>query len=146
MVWYSESLVGLSKQSRYRILAFILCGLVAVSLLWTRLKRDDSRLISITSLEYHPQIRKNIAVASGFGAHFDVYMALVWTLERVMKNEGKVQVYARTPFMFDFNRIVEEYHLYNGTFKHHDDLLRDINNDAGDGGIDMVILGTCEIE
>ena len=63
-----------------------------------------------------------------------------------MKNEGKVQVYASTPFSFDFNRIVEEYRLYNGTFKHHDDLLRDINNDTGDGGIDMVILGTCEIE
>ncbi|KAH9479942.1 hypothetical protein JR316_0008539 [Psilocybe cubensis] len=92
-----------------------------------------------------PQIRKNVAVASTFGFHFDVYMAVVWTLQRVMR-EGKVQVYTPGPFYFDFQRIVETYNLYNGTYKSSDTLMEDVTSVEGDGSIDLIILGTCEID
>ncbi|KAF8206217.1 hypothetical protein K438DRAFT_1816815, partial [Mycena galopus ATCC 62051] len=79
-----------------------------------------------------PQKRHRVAVASTFGFHFDVYMSLVWTLERVMGRNstgGVVEVYAPDEFGFGFQTI---------TF---DELIEAINGNMGDGGIDLVVLG-----
>jgi hypothetical protein len=74
-------------------------------------------------------------------------MTVAWTLQRIMpKDEGNVQVYAQTPFLFKFQEVVEQYGLYEGEVKDYKDLVGDIKSGGGDGGIDLVILGTCEIE
>jgi len=84
-------------------------------------------------------------VASGFEPHFDVYMAVVWTLKRIMlKDQGDVQVYRTKPFKHKFQEIVDQYGLYKGEFKDYKDLIGDIKSGGNDGGIDLVILGTCE--
>ena len=98
-------------------------------------------------LQSIPQTHKNVVVASTFGAHFDVYMTVAWTLQRMMLNEpGNLQVYARTPFLYNFQKVVDRYGLYKGEFKEPKDLLGDIKSVGDDGRIDLVILGTCEIE
>jgi hypothetical protein len=88
-------------------------------------------------------VHHNIAVASVYDYHFDVYLALVWTLERVIKGHGSVQVYAATPFAFGFQNISNELGLYRGAIKDPNDLLNDIRRNTA---IDMVIFGTCESE
>ncbi|EIN05497.1 hypothetical protein PUNSTDRAFT_46854 [Punctularia strigosozonata HHB-11173 SS5] len=99
-----------------------------------------------------PQRRKRVAVASVFGAHFDVYMALVGTLEKVMAAdqhlafEGgvdtpSVQVYA-PPFLYGFEEVADRLELYKGVILHPDQLIEDVHK----GDIDLVILGTCEID
>ncbi|KAJ7455257.1 hypothetical protein B0H11DRAFT_2067394 [Mycena galericulata] len=96
-----------------------------------------------------PQTRNHVAVASTFGFHHDVYMAVVWTLQRVMDRSsagGSVEVYAPQPFGFEFQTIVDTLQLYRGEVKNPDDLIDDINRNTGDGGIDMVVLGTCEFD
>ena len=87
----------------------------------------------------------NIAIASGFGAHFDVYMTVAWTIQR-MKEPVDLVVYTRLPFQHDFQRIIDNYGIYNGPFKPLSDFLPDVKNNTGEGAIDMIILGTCEIE
>ncbi|KAH6914690.1 hypothetical protein BKA70DRAFT_1368586 [Coprinopsis sp. MPI-PUGE-AT-0042] len=69
-------------------------------------------------------------------------MAVVWTLGRVMK-EGRVQVYSNGPFRFDFQTVVESIGLFEGTLKDQRDFLPELREDES---IDLVILGTCEIE
>ncbi|KAJ6458883.1 hypothetical protein DFH09DRAFT_1231861 [Mycena vulgaris] len=96
-----------------------------------------------------PQKRHRVAVASTFGFHFDVYLSLVWTLQRVMDKSqtgGTVEVYAPQPFGFDFQRIVDTLQLYHGEVKSPEALIDDINSNMGDGGIDLVVLGTCEFD
>jgi len=92
-----------------------------------------------------PQVRRNVALATRFGYHHDVIFALSWTIERVMKGNGKLNVYAPSPLSWNFDDVVEELGLYHGAVKRDRDLIKDIL-DSPDGGIDMVILGTCEIE
>ncbi|KAH9476941.1 hypothetical protein JR316_0010857 [Psilocybe cubensis] len=92
-----------------------------------------------------PQIRNNIAIASSFGFHFDVYLAVAWTLQRVMR-QGSVQLYTPTPYYFDFQTIIDKYDLYRGSVKDYEDLSKDIMDNSVNGGFDLVILGTCEID
>lgn len=100
-----------------------------------------------TNIHITPQRRRNVAVASKFGYHFDVYMALAWTFERVMQEaSGQILVYASQPFYFNFDSIVNDLGLYHGEISHHDNLIRDLNHSPVEGGIDMVVLGTCETE
>jgi hypothetical protein len=74
-------------------------------------------------------------------------MALAWTFKRVMQGTGgSIDVYADTPMEFGFQKIVEDLGLYDGTFRNPANLIRDLTTNTGDGAIDMVILGTCEIE
>jgi hypothetical protein len=106
-------------------------------------KDDDTHMHST------PQKRHRVAVASTFGFHHDVYMSLVWTLQRVMGRSptgGTVEVYAPFPFGFEFQTIVETLQLYEGQVKSPELLIEAINSNMGDGGIDLVVLGTCEVE
>ncbi|KAJ7678990.1 hypothetical protein DFH06DRAFT_975066 [Mycena polygramma] len=61
---------------------------------------------------------------------------------------GAVEVYAPAPdpFGFEFQTIVDTLRLYHGEIKSSDQLIDEINSNMGDGGIDMVVLGTCEID
>ncbi|KAF7356316.1 putative eukaryotic translation initiation factor 5 [Mycena venus] len=96
-----------------------------------------------------PQKRYRAAVASSFGFHFDVYLAVVWTLERVMGRSptgGVVEVYAPAKFGWQFQTIVDTLGLYHGEAKQSKDLVEAINANKGDGGIDLVVLGTCEFD
>jgi len=57
-------------------------------------------------------MHKNVVVASAFEFHFDVYMPIVWTLQRIMlKDQGNLQGYAATPFHFKFQEVVDQYGL-----------------------------------
>ena len=94
---------------------------------------------------YGPQLRKNIAIATSFGNHHDVFLALAWTIERVMKN-GTLTVYAPLPFGYGFQDVVDKLGLFHGVAKDNGELIRDVLANPGDGGIDMIILGTCEVE
>jgi len=92
----------------------------------------------------HPK-HSNIAIASGFGFHFDVYMTVAWTIQR-MKEPVTLAVYTELPFQHDFQRIIDDYGIYTGPYKPPSELLQDVTSTTGDGAIDMIILGTCEIE
>ncbi|KDR85773.1 hypothetical protein GALMADRAFT_386327 [Galerina marginata CBS 339.88] len=142
-----------TKASRYRVIGFIVLGFIILGSLWRYQGVFDSsrrvllgeHVLASDPLESVPLTHKNIAVASTFGFHFDVYMTVAWTLQRVMKGEGNVHVYGPQPFYYDFGRIVDEYGLFNGTVKDDKELMSDILVD-GDGAIDLLVLGTCEIE
>lgn len=120
--------------------------------------RDDAILIphvsfggtacSNTKSVIHPTtlVHSNIAVASNFAYHFDVYLPLVWSIQRVLKGAGHLQVYAPTPFGFNFQNVSDELGLYRGHIKEPQDLIHDIRSSPEGDAIDMVILGTCEIE
>lgn len=91
--------------------------------------------------------RHNIAVASVFGYHFDVYMALVWTLRKVLSSDeqGVVRVFAE-PFSMGFPAIIDRLGLYRGTQMSPNDLVPEVLLSSINTSIDMVILGTCEVE
>ncbi|KAJ7849783.1 hypothetical protein B0H13DRAFT_1644880 [Mycena leptocephala] len=59
---------------------------------------------------------------------------------------GSVEVYIPTPFGFKFQTIVDNLRLYRGKTKSTDDFIKAINSNMGDGGIDTVVLGTCEFD
>ncbi|PBK75884.1 hypothetical protein ARMSODRAFT_950233 [Armillaria solidipes] len=93
--------------------------------------------------------RHHIAIASTFGFHHDVYMALAWTVGRVLERSvagGSLQVYAPSPFGFDFQTVVDDLDLYHGKIHNPDDLIRDLRSTGTETVYDIVILGTCEID
>ncbi|KAJ7364252.1 hypothetical protein DFH08DRAFT_681115 [Mycena albidolilacea] len=59
---------------------------------------------------------------------------------------GVVEVYAPSEFGFEFQTIVDTLGLYHGELRHSDELIEAINSNMGDGGIDLVVLGTCEVD
>lgn len=90
--------------------------------------------------------RRNIVIASFFGYHFDVYMTIAWTLERVLANTpgSVIQVFA-PPFFYGFQKIVNDLGLYHGQIRDPEQLLSYIT-DHTNGVVDTVFLGTCEFE
>jgi hypothetical protein len=76
-------------------------------------------------------------------------MSLTWALQKVMDRShtgGTVEVYAPFPLAYEFQSIVETLQLHHGEVKTPDTLIEDINKNMGHGGIDLVVLGTCEVE
>lgn len=94
---------------------------------------------------YSPK-RRNIVIASFFGYHFDVYMTIAWTLERVLANTpgSVIQVFA-PPFFYGFQKIVNDLGLYHGQVRDPEQLLSYIT-DHTNGVVDTVFLGTCEFD
>lgn len=88
--------------------------------------------------------RKHIAIASVFGFHFDVYMALAWTLERILDKvpDSELQVFA-DPFYYGFQSVVDGLGLYHGPRNNREDFIPYLRNNPA---LDMVVLGTCEVE
>ena len=96
-----------------------------------------------------PLKRQRVAVASKFSYHFDVYISFAWSLARAMNRSstgGMLEVYAETPFHYHFQTIINDLHLYPHGYRNPEDLLPAIKNHTGEGGIDTVVLGTCEAE
>ena len=96
-----------------------------------------------------PQKRHRVAVASMFIFHFDVYMSFASSLARAMNSSstgGSIEVYAQTPFRFRFQNIIDDLNMYPHGYRDPQDLVPALRSQMGDGGIDTVILGTCEIE
>lgn len=91
---------------------------------------------------------RNIAIATCFVLHFDVWLPVAWTLQRVMQGieNSKVQAYAQTPFAHDFGAISDQLGLYQGSVKDYQAIIADLRANEGDGGIDMVILATAVFE
>ncbi|KAF7974649.1 hypothetical protein HWV62_11526 [Athelia sp. TMB] len=87
---------------------------------------------------------RHIAIATSFGFHFDVWLPVAWTLQRLLRGvEGTlVQVYAETPFAHGFGEISDQLGLYHGTVKDYETIIADLRANEGDGEIDMVILPT----
>ena len=153
--------VWLSEFSRPSFIRLAVAGVFVLSSLWLFygsftgkpfirprcVLGDEFLSANPSTLQSIAQTHRNVVVASAFGAHFDVYMAVAWTLQRIMlKEPGNLQVYAPTPFLFNFQEVVDRYGLYKGEIKDPNDLLGDIKSGGHDGGIDLMILGTCEIE
>ncbi|KAL6297970.1 hypothetical protein BKA93DRAFT_745058 [Sparassis latifolia] len=76
-------------------------------------------------------------------------MTLVWTLERILHpaqdSRTEIRVYSQ-PFQFKFQDIVAKLGLYHGELHDPHKLVEHIQQVPGEGGIDMVILGTCEVD
>lgn len=91
---------------------------------------------------------RNIAIATTFGLHFDVWLPVAWTLQRILRDveDSSVQVYAQTPFAHGFGNISDELGLYRGSIKDYDAIIADLRANEGDGGIDMVLLPTSLFE
>lgn len=98
-----------------------------------------------------PLRRTRVAVASAFGMHFDVHLPVAATIRETMGDDVNVQVFARLPFRFGFQAIVDSLHLYDGPIQSPDDFLDVLTHgtpypDEPGQSFDLVILGTCEIE
>jgi hypothetical protein len=101
----------------------------------------------------HP-VCHHVAVATFVGWHYEVYMDIADVVSQQLSC-GDVRVYAPgapRPFNYGFEQIVDELSLYHGPLSGVDDFFRDINSstlfaeEAGLPMIDVVVLGTCELE
>ncbi len=63
-----------------------------------------------------------------------------------MKGQGQIDVYAKTPLHFEFGKVVQQLGLYHGVIRNPQQLFLDLADRGLDDAIDMVILGTCELE
>ncbi|KAG6819487.1 hypothetical protein H0H93_011344 [Arthromyces matolae] len=74
-------------------------------------------------------------------------MSVAWSLTQAMNttSSGSVEVYAQVPFAFDFQQIVDDLGLYHNGYRPTSDLIPALR-DGGENSIDLVILGTCEID
>lgn len=97
----------------------------------------------LNSFKHH-----NIAIATTFGLHFDVWLPVAWTLQRIMRGveSSAVQVYAETPFAHEFGEISDGLGLYRGSIKDYEAIIADLRANERDGGIDTVILPTSIFE
>ncbi len=93
-----------------------------------------------------PIRRRNVAISSVFGFHFDVYMALAWTLDRLRDRNPvfRLRVFADT-FPDGFEVIIKKTEMYQGERYTASELLPRMREQDGDV-IDLLILGTCEVE
>lgn len=90
--------------------------------------------------------RHNVAIASYFGYHFDVYMALAWTFQRIIPRapDLRLRIFT-TDFRFGFDDIIAGLQL-NDVERHANSELLDSLRRTDADVIDMLILGTCEFE
>lgn len=129
--------------------ATLLLLFIIASLLWHKQHEDAHSVHSCQCPSETPAtlpttlLHQNIAVASVFGWHFNVYLPLVWSMQRVLKGQGNVQVYADTPFEHNFQNLSDELGPYHGSFKTPPELISDLRRNPA---IDMVVFGTCEAE
>ena len=144
--------------SRYLIAFAICCSLLSVGAVWwmdilaavhrTPLAIQPAASSSSTSqlaaeLSKLPRRRINVAVASDFGFHYDVYLTLVGTMQRAMNGAGSFSVYAPLPLGFDFQTVVDKFGLYHGPpIQSFDALLSDLETSS----VDLILIGTCEVE
>ncbi|KIY73403.1 hypothetical protein CYLTODRAFT_342440 [Cylindrobasidium torrendii FP15055 ss-10] len=89
--------------------------------------------------------QSNIAVASTFVYHYDVYLALAWTLQSILPATSTLRVFrpgGAEPFSRGFQEIAERLELYRGTYYDAEQLVDEVSL----GEIDTIIFGTCEFD
>ncbi|KAF9030954.1 hypothetical protein BDZ89DRAFT_1064277 [Hymenopellis radicata] len=135
-------MLSAKTRSLYFVAVALTLLLLLLGLFSTSREQDYFSGISFSSAaqcQLQNDLRKNIAIASSFGYHHDVYMAVAWTIERVFHKRaahGHLQVYANTPFnRFGFQEVIEKLGLPEELVK---DLLSGIENYQ----YDLIILGT----
>ncbi len=142
------------------IVASIICVVVFVYL-WRHTYEDSSSYFSIEG-EVHPtfnlesqprrHLRTHVAVASLFIFHFDVYLAAAHTIRDVLGDQGTVDVFAvDQPYPFGFQEVIDRLDLYSREVRDTKDLLdvlsaTDFYPDEPGAMVDLLLLGTCEIE
>ena len=77
-------------------------------------------------------------------------MALAKSIGDIMDSEdapGQIHVFAQ-PFPYGFQEVVEDLHLWKhqGVRAEHDTFIDFLNSETGDGGVDLIVLGTCQYE
>ncbi len=77
-------------------------------------------------------------------------MALAKSIGDVMDKEGvrgQINVFAQ-PFPFGFQEVAEDLHLWKhqGVRSDHQSFVEFLNSNTGDGGVDLIVLGTCQYE
>lgn len=109
----------------------------------------SSRLSSVPA----PSRRRHIAVASVMPYHSEVYDALVWTLERIIRKhseEGITVSLYESSSEGEFTNLMKDLEMVTVPVRRSEDLRIDISRTdlfGKDGEmIDMVLLGTCEGE
>ncbi|KLO11988.1 hypothetical protein SCHPADRAFT_921523 [Schizopora paradoxa] len=114
---------------------------------------EDIRVDSWTDgRQRQKHLRTHVAFASLFPAHFDVYLAAAGTFRDVLGDQGSVDVFAgERPFRFKFQEVIDRVDLYSGEVRDAGDLLHAMNDTdfypAEPGAlIDLLVLGTCEID
>ena len=110
----------------------------------------DSSSSSTSDSHAHTLRRRNVTFASSFVYHGDVYMALAKTMGDIMDSEdadGQIHVFAQ-PFPYSFQEVVDDLHLWThqGVRGPQEDFIDFLNSETGEGGVDLVVLGTCQFE
>ncbi|KAG5720101.1 putative eukaryotic translation initiation factor 5 [Termitomyces sp. T112] len=143
--------MNVSCLSSSLVAVLVLCIYTSLYLLYNfiqtpRLTYEDKVVLDVEST--NSQRRQRVALASTFGFHHDVYMSVAWSLARVMNRmlTGSVEVYANVPFFYDFQKVVDDLGLYQDEYRQIDELSTALRNDLDEKSIDLVILGTCEID
>ncbi|OCH93915.1 hypothetical protein OBBRIDRAFT_723822 [Obba rivulosa] len=77
-------------------------------------------------------------------------MALVWSLETVLGRhsggaDARIRVFAH-PFYYGFRDIVDKLGLFHGTYHTPDQFMETVTGETGDGAIDLIVIGTCEVD
>lgn len=92
-----------------------------------------------------------MAVATNFGAHFEAYVPVAWTLERLLRPlGGTVQMYPGS-LGHQYDRIINYTGMYHGSYQSPTMLEADLNSttlfpDDKGAMIDLIVFGTCELE
>lgn len=117
---------------------------------------------TLEDFERLPQKYHRIAFASHFVWHFDVYLSLAGTIQRTISlaqpthsgghekhTKGSVVVYKGDENQFGrgFGSVVQKIGLLEGVeMREEGRLLEDLERGSKEERIDMLVLGTCEME
>lgn len=110
----------------------------------------DLPYVVLNGTRTQPRARR-IAIVSDWFAHFDVYLPAAKTMGEVLGEDASILVFAKTPFRFGFNDVIDAMDLYDKEVRHPDlfmSAIRSTDLYPGEPGkmIELVLFGTCEIE
>ncbi|KDQ54574.1 hypothetical protein JAAARDRAFT_60558 [Jaapia argillacea MUCL 33604] len=89
----------------------------------------------------------NVAVASMFPFHEDVYLPIVQQMESVLDpHGGRVQVYSPIPLQYGFQEIVDALELSREDIINPEEFMPALQSTQFGVPIDLVLLGTCEYD
>ncbi|KAH9853389.1 hypothetical protein C2E23DRAFT_822865 [Lenzites betulinus] len=101
--------------------------------------------------ELPPRRRRNVAFATSFVMHGDVYMSFAKTVGQAMDAEGGDGQYIHLfapEFSFGFQDVIDERNLWThrGVRGGYEQLIEHVNKSSAEGGVDLIVFGTCEFD
>ncbi|KAI8984936.1 hypothetical protein BD414DRAFT_489771 [Trametes punicea] len=95
--------------------------------------------------------RRNVAFATSFVMHGDVYMAFARSMGEVMDADGSDDQYIHLfapEFSFGLQEVVHKLNLWThrGIRANYDQLMHYVDRSSEEGGIDLIVFGTCEFD